>query len=140
MKHYKLKVELKKHPDGSLTTLSVWDERTQAYWESGQISERGVECFLDKEDCLQSLNWNLNGNTMKSRYKEKGDNCFALIYPVSLRIISLREYITKKSVNNNVYQVVNTLSQHISDPIVLLKAIAECFPEVEEKDLYRFLD
>lgn len=30
MKQYKLKVELIKHPDGSLTTSSIWDERTQS--------------------------------------------------------------------------------------------------------------
>ena len=140
MKHYKLKIELKKHPDGSLSTIYVWDERTQTYWESGQIAERGVECFLDKEDCLHSLNWNLNGNTRKSKYRERGDICYVLIYPTTLRIVSVKEYISQKSNNNNVYQVVNTLSQHISDPIVLLKTIAECFPEVTETDLYRFLD
>lgn len=36
MKQYKLKVELIKHPDGSLTTSSVWDERTQ----SGSMSQK----------------------------------------------------------------------------------------------------
>lgn len=140
MKKYKLKVELKKSPNGSLSTISVWDNRTQSYWKSEQIRERGILDFLDKEDCKQSLNWNLNGDVSKYKYKEKGDNCFALIYPTTLRIVPVKEYIAKKSNNNNIYQVINVLSKHISDPIVLLKDIADCFPEVMERELAVFLD
>lgn len=140
MRPYKIKVELKKHPDGSLSTLSVWDERTQKYWESIQISERGVWCFLDKEDCRQTLNWNLNGDSSQYHYKEKGDKYFALIYPNSLNISACKEYIQTKIGWDYVHPVINALVARIPDPIDLLCAIAECFPTITKNELFIFLD
>lgn len=52
-----------------IKTISVYDNRTQSYWNDDQIQERGVEWFLNLRNLKESLNWNLNGD--ESRYKFK---------------------------------------------------------------------
>ena len=52
-----------------LTTVSVYDNRTQAYWTPEQIKERGIVHFLDLDDLKETLNWNLNGDSARYNFK-----------------------------------------------------------------------
>ena len=53
----------------TITTNSVFDNRTMEYWEDEQISERGIISFLDIQDLKETLNWNLNGDSSKYQFK-----------------------------------------------------------------------
>lgn len=52
-----------------IKTISVFDNRTNEYWESERIKERGIEWFLNMEDMKETLNWNLNGDSDKYQFK-----------------------------------------------------------------------
>lgn len=52
-----------------ITTVSVFDNRTQKYWTEEQVKERGIVRFLDLSDLKETLNWNLNGDSSKYRFK-----------------------------------------------------------------------
>lgn len=53
---------------GIIKTVSVYDNRTQSYWEPEQIKERGICNFLNLADVKESLNWNLNGDEAKYQF------------------------------------------------------------------------
>ena len=52
-----------------IITKSVFDNRTQTYWTDGHIRERGINKFINIEDMIESLNWNLNGDSSKFQFK-----------------------------------------------------------------------
>lgn len=54
---------------GKITTVSIFDNRTQTFWSEEQIKERGCEWFLDLNDLKETLNWNLNGDSSKYQFK-----------------------------------------------------------------------
>ena len=139
MKQYKLKVELIKHPDGSLTTSSIWDERTQKYWESKQISERGIESFLNIEDCKQTLNWNLHGDSARYRMQQRDNIVFALIYPCGLNKFRVSTHLNQKG-HDNAYAIIDHLHSWVSDPVKLIETILKIFPDTTEEELLPFID
>lgn len=51
------------HNSETIVTIKVFDTRTQSFWTTDQIKERGIERFLNIEDMKESLNWNLYGNS-----------------------------------------------------------------------------
>lgn len=55
--------------EGIITTVSVFDNRTQEYWSKDKIQERGIEYFLNIQDMKETLNWNLNGDESKYQFK-----------------------------------------------------------------------
>ena len=67
--HAKLVITVEGTKRGKITTLSVYDNRTQAYWTQDRIRERGITWFLDLADMKETLNWNLNGNAQKFQFK-----------------------------------------------------------------------
>lgn len=139
MKQYKLKVELIKHPDRSLTTSSIWDERTQKYWESKQISERGIESFLNIEDCKQTLNWNLHGDSARCRMQQRGNIVFALIYPCGLNLFRVSTHLNQKG-HDNAYAIIDHLHSLVSDPVKLIETILKIFSDTTEEELLPFID
>lgn len=52
-----------------IRTESVYDNRTQDYWTEKQIQERGIVSFLNLDDLKETLNWNLNGDSLKFQFK-----------------------------------------------------------------------
>ena len=52
-----------------IITKSVFDNRTQTYWADEHIRERGIKKFINIEDMIESLNWNLNGDSSKFQFK-----------------------------------------------------------------------
>lgn len=52
----------------TITTESVFDNRTQEYWTPDAIKERGIEQFLDVNNMKETLNWNLNGDDSKYQF------------------------------------------------------------------------
>lgn len=54
---------------GLINTVSVFDNRTNAYWINEQIEERGISQFLSVSDMKESLNWNLNGDSSLYQFK-----------------------------------------------------------------------
>ena len=54
---------------GEIKTVSVFDNRTQAYWPEDRIKERNIERFLDLNDMKETLNWNLNGDASKYQFR-----------------------------------------------------------------------
>lgn len=70
----KLIIEVESHKNadgtrGALITQSVFDNRTQNYWTSEQIQERGIQNFNNLDDLKESANWNLNGDSSKYRFQ-----------------------------------------------------------------------
>lgn len=66
-------------------TVSVFDNRTNAYWTPKQIKERGIEWFLNIEDLKETLNWNLDGDESKYCFKwrqsgKNGSEGFAWVF------------------------------------------------------------
>ena len=55
--------------EGIITTVFVFDNRTQEYWSKDKIQERGIEYFLNIQDMKETLNWNLNGDESKYQFK-----------------------------------------------------------------------
>lgn len=53
----------------TIKTISVFDNRTNEFWTSDRIQERGIEQFLDLADMKETLNWNLNGDELKYQFK-----------------------------------------------------------------------
>lgn len=53
----------------SITTLSVFDNRTKKLWTDKQIEERGIISFLNVANMKETLNWNLNGDDTKYQFK-----------------------------------------------------------------------
>ena len=51
-----------------ITTVSVYDNRTRTH-RPELIRERGIEWFLNMKDMVETLNWNLNGDGKKFRFK-----------------------------------------------------------------------
>jgi len=51
-----------------ISTVSIFDNRTQKYWSEEQIKERGCEWFLNLNDLKETLNWNLNGDSSKYQF------------------------------------------------------------------------
>ena len=49
--------------------VSVFDNRTRSFWTDEQIHERGIERFLNFDDLKETLNWNLNGDGSKFRFR-----------------------------------------------------------------------
>lgn len=71
--------------ENKINTVSVFDNRTNTYWTQEQIKERGIEWFLNIEDLKETLNWNLNGDESKYRFKrgqsgKNGSEGFAWIF------------------------------------------------------------
>lgn len=69
---HKAKLVIKVDSDrikGIITTVSVFDNRTQEYWSKDKIQERGIIYFLNIQDMKETLNWNLNGDESKYRFK-----------------------------------------------------------------------
>lgn len=54
---------------GLINTISVFDNRTDDYWSSEQIKERGISQFLSVSDMKETLNWNLNGDSSLYQFK-----------------------------------------------------------------------
>lgn len=52
-----------------IRTVSVFDNRIQAYWSKEQIRERGIAHFLHTDDMKETLNWNLNGDSKKYQFR-----------------------------------------------------------------------
>lgn len=52
-----------------IVTESVYDNRTQTFWDEERIKERGIQHFLNMNDVKETLNWNLNGNDSKYKFK-----------------------------------------------------------------------
>lgn len=52
-----------------IKTESVYDNRTNSYWNTERIKERGITHFLNMEDVKETLNWNLNGDDSKYQFK-----------------------------------------------------------------------
>lgn len=52
-----------------IITAKVFDNRTKSYWTQEQIEERGITWFLNMADMKETLNWNLNGDESKYRFK-----------------------------------------------------------------------
>lgn len=53
---------------GIIRTVSIFDNRTQEYWDEERIRERGCEWFLNLDDLKETLNWNLNGDSSKFQF------------------------------------------------------------------------
>lgn len=53
---------------GEIRTTSIFDNRTQQYWNAEQIKSRGCEWFLNLTDLKETLNWNLNGDSSKYQF------------------------------------------------------------------------
>ena len=69
---HKAKLVIKVDSDrikGIITTVSVFDNRTQVYWLKDKIQERGIIYFLNIQDMKETLNWNLNGDESKYQFK-----------------------------------------------------------------------
>ena len=69
---HKAKLVIKVDSDrikGIITTVSVFDNRTQVYWSKDKIQERGIIYFLNIQDMKETLNWNLNGDESKYQFK-----------------------------------------------------------------------
>lgn len=69
---HKAKLVIKVDSDrikGIITTVFVFDNRTQGYWSKDKIQERGIEYFLNIQDMKETLNWNLNGDESKYQFK-----------------------------------------------------------------------
>lgn len=69
---HKAKLVIKVDSDrikGIITTVSVFDNRTQVYWSKDKIQERGIIYFLNLQDMKETLNWNLNGDESKYQFK-----------------------------------------------------------------------
>ena len=64
-----------------ITTVSIFDNRTNEFWSKDRIRSRGVEMFLNMDDLKETLNWNLNGDDSKFQFKwgqsgkETSDGC-----------------------------------------------------------------
>ena len=52
-----------------IRTESVFDNRIQDYWTEKQIQERGIVSFLNLDDLKETLNWNVNGDSLKYQFK-----------------------------------------------------------------------
>lgn len=52
-----------------IDTVSVFDERTGEYWPKERIVERGISWFLSLADMKETLNWNLNGDESKYKFR-----------------------------------------------------------------------
>lgn len=52
-----------------LTTVSIFDNRTNEFWSKDRIKSRGVEKFLNIDDLKETLNWNLNGDDSKYQFR-----------------------------------------------------------------------
>lgn len=52
-----------------LTTVSIFDNRTNEFWSKDRIQSRGVERFLNMDDLKETLNWNLNGDDSKFQFR-----------------------------------------------------------------------
>lgn len=50
-------------------TRSILDLRVNSYWDPAEILERGVKNFNDLQDLRDTLNWNLNGDSAKYRFR-----------------------------------------------------------------------
>lgn len=53
----------------AIKTISVFDNRTQKFWTNESIQERGIKNFLNMQDMKETLNWNLNGDSLKYQFK-----------------------------------------------------------------------
>ena len=52
-----------------IITESVYDNRTETFWDEERIKERGIQYFLNMNDVKETLNWNLNGDDSKYQFK-----------------------------------------------------------------------
>ena len=53
----------------SIQTVSVFDNRTNENWTEERIAERNINWFSDTQDLKETLNWNLNGDSLKYQFK-----------------------------------------------------------------------
>ncbi len=66
----KLIVTVESHKGSKeIKTVSVFDNRTNSCWTFDQIKERGIKAFSDLSDLKETLNWNLDGDSSKFRFK-----------------------------------------------------------------------
>jgi len=66
---YKDKLIVEDNPHIMIRTVSVYDNRTNEFWSEDKIKERGIENFLNTEDLKETLNWNLNGDSLKYQFR-----------------------------------------------------------------------
>lgn len=66
---YKDKPIVNDNPHITIRTVSVYDNRTNEFWNEERIKERGIVNFLNVEDLKETLNWNLNGDSSKYQFK-----------------------------------------------------------------------
>lgn len=52
-----------------INNVSVFDNRTNGFWNKEKIKERGITSFLNMDDLKETLNWNLNGDSSKYQFK-----------------------------------------------------------------------
>lgn len=58
----------------TIKTISVFDNRTEKHLDYSFIKDRGIEWFLNIDDLKETLNWNLNGDSSKYKFKW-GQSC-----------------------------------------------------------------
>lgn len=46
-------------------TMSVYDIKNNEYWSEEKIASRGIQSFQDFNDAIETINWNLNGDTSR---------------------------------------------------------------------------
>lgn len=56
------------YPLVTIRTVSVYDTRTNKFWDKERIEERGIEYFLNLDDLKETLNWNTNGDSSKYQF------------------------------------------------------------------------
>lgn len=55
--------------DDCIETVSVFDTRVDDYWTEEQIDERNIGWFLSVQEMKEILNWNVNGDDGKYKFK-----------------------------------------------------------------------
>ena len=69
LKNAKLVVSVESNKEtGRIRTVSVYDNRTNTFWDRERIAERGILSFYGVDDMKETLNWNLNGDSSKYQF------------------------------------------------------------------------
>lgn len=64
----------RKEGENECRTLTVIDNRTTTAWTDEQIKERGIETFLNQQEMIITLLWNLNASDVKWTQWRKSTN------------------------------------------------------------------
>lgn len=66
---YKLRLDLiSSRETGRIRTTRIHDMRTGKDWTAEHAAERGVLHFASLSDMVESINWNVNGDSRRFRY------------------------------------------------------------------------